>query len=56
MMCPTCGVKGRLEQVEFSPQRELLHCSRCNVTYVVYPVGNGNYTEPVPFQKHPTHP
>lgn len=51
MLCPSCGPNGSLEQVEFSSTRELLYCKRCKVTYVVYPVRPGEYTEPVPLHK-----
>jgi len=50
MLCPTCGPKGKLEQVEFSSGRELLYCSHCRITYVTYPIGTGEYTEPVPIR------
>ena len=51
MLCPSCGPNGILEQVEFSSSRELLFCKRCKVTYVVYPIRPGEYTEPVPLHQ-----
>lgn len=51
MLCPTCGHNGKLEQVEFSPSRELIYCTHCKITYVVYPVSPGEYTEPVPLKE-----
>ena len=58
MLCPTCGPKGKLEQVEFGPERELWHCHTCSVTYVVHSISPGEYTEPVPLQvkRAPTAP
>lgn len=53
MLCPHCGPHGHLEQVEFSEEYERYYCSVCHITYVAYPLGNGEFTEPVPVKGHP---
>ncbi len=58
MMCPSCGSKGKMEQIGFSPESEHYYCHTCHVTYVAYAIGNGELTEPVPLttaQHHSKH-
>ncbi|GGJ05494.1 hypothetical protein GCM10010885_13280 [Alicyclobacillus cellulosilyticus] len=48
MLCPHCGPHGQMVQVSFSPEYEHYQCTVCHITYVVYPLGDGEFTEPVP--------
>jgi uncharacterized Zn finger protein len=48
MICPSCGPHGKMEQIAYSSEYEKYRCLVCGNLYVSYPIGHGEFSEPVP--------